>query len=58
MGRSSSFDSALDQILSNPALKDGNWKKVGVGIAQDAEGIIKFTLSYTEWPLLYINQSA
>jgi len=44
----SSFDSALDQILSNPALKDGNWKKVGVGIAQDAEGIIKFTLSYTE----------
>jgi len=43
-----SFAAALDQISANPALRETNWKTIGIGIKQDALGVFKITLLYSE----------
>ncbi len=43
-----SFADGIAQITANAQIKESHWKKIGIGIKQDAFGVIKITLIYTE----------
>ncbi|MBI5411582.1 septal ring lytic transglycosylase RlpA family protein [Candidatus Peregrinibacteria bacterium] len=44
----SSFYSGLSQLLMNTQIKEDSWNLLGVGLSQDAIGLIKITLVYSE----------